>query len=186
MAFNFQQNQFFTEAAELSNVKIQLAVTLYRLGAPSTIWNISILFGIAEGEEYLLADLAYPLLPFIIIPFKVLDGPQQQQQINYNIKHSKTKVVVEQAFGRLKARFLFLKEMRIRDPPKGIEIIDTILILHNFIEKHEDAWEQSDYDNSQIEIQPKEDCELIDQTLESNNIIQKEYTKIKRQNLLEL
>ncbi|CAG8832681.1 21351_t:CDS:2, partial [Gigaspora margarita] len=31
-----------------TNVEIQLAVTLIRLGAPSTIWNVSMLFGIAE------------------------------------------------------------------------------------------------------------------------------------------
>ncbi|CAG8760556.1 16528_t:CDS:2, partial [Gigaspora margarita] len=54
-------------------------------------------------------------------------------------EYSKTRVVVEQAFGCLKARFLFLKEIRIRELPKGVEIINTILILHNFIEKHRDT-----------------------------------------------
>ncbi|CAG8801095.1 13468_t:CDS:2, partial [Gigaspora margarita] len=83
----------------------------------SNIYNQSTNF--FKGEEYLLGDSAYPLLPFIMTPFKVPNGSQQQQQINYNIKHSKTRVVVEQAFGRLKARFIFLKAMKISDPPKG-------------------------------------------------------------------
>ncbi|CAG8668214.1 17244_t:CDS:2, partial [Gigaspora rosea] len=71
-----------------------------------------------EGEEYFLADSAYPLLLFIMTPFK--------------------------------------------RTTKGIEIIDTVLILHNFIEKHGDTWGQSDYIDNQIEIQPEEDKELID------------------------
>ncbi|RIB06271.1 hypothetical protein C2G38_2046929 [Gigaspora rosea] len=86
--FHSNSNNFHTE------VEIQLVVTLFRLGAPSTIWNVSMLFGIAE-------------------------------------------------------------------------------------EKHGDTWGQSDYIDNQIEIQPEEDEELIDQTLESNNTIQKEKAKIK-------
>ncbi|CAG8589141.1 13702_t:CDS:2 [Gigaspora rosea] len=169
---------FYSNSNNLqTNVEIQLAMTLFRLGAPSTIWNVSMLFGIAKEmqgfplvigaidsspsvhdtkifqnssiynqqnillkeKEYLLGNSAYPLLPFIITPFKVPDG-LQQQQINYNIKY----------------------KIRIRDPPKGIEIIDTVLILHNFIEKH-DTWGQSNYNDNQIEIQPEEDEKLIDQ-----------------------
>ncbi|CAG8514486.1 194_t:CDS:1 [Cetraspora pellucida] len=139
-----------------------------------------------EGEEYLLGDSAYPLLPFIITPFKVPNGSQKQQQINYNIKHSKTRVVVEQAFGRLKARFLFLRAMKVRDPPKGVEIIETALIIHNFIEKNGDIWGQMGYNDDKIEIQPEEDSELVNQMLDESNLIQKEYAKVKRQNLLEL
>ncbi|CAG8818881.1 3902_t:CDS:1, partial [Dentiscutata erythropus] len=39
-----------------TEVKIQLAVTLYRLGSPSTIWTNSMLFGIAEGTVHLFMD----------------------------------------------------------------------------------------------------------------------------------
>ncbi|CAG8766256.1 5266_t:CDS:1, partial [Dentiscutata erythropus] len=63
----------------------------------------------------------------------------------------KTRVVVEQAFERLKAKFLFLKEIRVRNPSKGVELIDTALILHNFIEKYGDTWGQLD-DDDQIKI----------------------------------
>ncbi|CAG8583868.1 12125_t:CDS:1, partial [Dentiscutata heterogama] len=65
-----------------------------------------------KEENYLLADSAYPLLPWIMTPFKDPQGLQAQQQKIYNTAHSKTRVVIEQAFGRLKARFPFLKEMR--------------------------------------------------------------------------
>ncbi|CAG8510430.1 2254_t:CDS:1 [Dentiscutata heterogama] len=39
-----------------TEVKIQLAVTLYRLGSPSTIWTNSMLFDIAEGTVHLFMD----------------------------------------------------------------------------------------------------------------------------------
>ncbi|CAG8809809.1 24598_t:CDS:2, partial [Gigaspora margarita] len=45
-----------------------------------------------EKEEYLLGDSAYSLVPFVITPFK--------------------------AFGCLKAKFQFLKQMKVKDSPK--------------------------------------------------------------------
>ncbi|CAG8788850.1 5220_t:CDS:2, partial [Dentiscutata erythropus] len=84
-----------------------------------------------KEENYLLADSAYPLLLWIMIPFKDLQGSQAQQK-TYNTAHSKTRVVVEQAFGRLKARFPFLKEMRAKDTKKATNIIDMAIILYNF------------------------------------------------------
>ncbi|CAG8683307.1 28008_t:CDS:2 [Gigaspora margarita] len=81
---------------------------------------------------YLLGDSAYPLLPWLMTPFKDPQGPNAQQQKYYNTIHSKTRVVIEQAFGKLKARFPFLKYMRLKDTIKGTDIIDIALILHNF------------------------------------------------------
>ncbi|CAG8617207.1 5550_t:CDS:2, partial [Dentiscutata heterogama] len=83
-------------------------------------------------------------------------------QINYNIKHSKTRVVVEQVFGHLKARFIFLKAIKISDPPNGVKIIEAALILHNFIGKNRDIWRETEYNDDAIEIQPEEDSELVD------------------------
>ncbi|CAG8455020.1 8468_t:CDS:2 [Cetraspora pellucida] len=145
------------------------------------IQEFPLVIGAIDGEEYLLGYSAYPLLTFVMTPFKAPNGLQKHQQINYNIKHSKTKVVVEQAFGCLKARFLFLRVMKIRDPPKGVEIIETALIIHNFIEKNGDIWGQIGYNSDRIEIQPEEDSELVDQILDINetNLFKKEYAKIK-------
>ncbi|CAG8810655.1 7386_t:CDS:2, partial [Gigaspora margarita] len=70
------------------------------------------------NEDYLLGDSAYPLLPWVMMPFKDLQGLNAEQQKYYNTVHSKARVVIEQAFGRLKARFPFLKEMRIKVQPE--------------------------------------------------------------------
>ncbi|CAG8806016.1 15247_t:CDS:1, partial [Dentiscutata erythropus] len=94
----------------------------------------------------------------------------------------KTRVVVEQAFGRLKARFSFLKYMRLKDTIKGTDIIDIALILHNFVEKNNDEWEEDDNSyNDEIN-----DSELIYELEEDEDLISRNNAIIKRQNLLEL
>ncbi|CAG8788652.1 20275_t:CDS:2 [Gigaspora margarita] len=118
-----------------------------------------------KEEDYLIANSAYPLLPWVMPPFKDPQGSQAQQQTLYNIAHSKTRVVVEQAFGCLKAQFPLLKEIRVKDTKKASDIIDIALILHNFIEKHNNIWGNKDNEPYRIE---------------------REYAKIKQQNLLEI
>ncbi|KAF0381780.1 hypothetical protein F8M41_012060 [Gigaspora margarita] len=78
--------------------------------------------------------------------------------------------------------------MKVKDSPKGVEIIEIALILHNFIEKNGDTWGQISYNDNAIEIQPEEDSELVDQVLEENetNLYEKNLAKIKQQNLLEV
>ncbi|CAG8593462.1 13113_t:CDS:2 [Cetraspora pellucida] len=51
-----------------------------------------------KDEDYLIADSAYPLFSWIITLFKDPQGLQAQQQKLYNIAHSKTRVIIEQAF----------------------------------------------------------------------------------------
>ncbi|CAG8492102.1 26155_t:CDS:2 [Gigaspora rosea] len=65
----------------------------YKIGWPASV------------EDYLIADSAYPLPSWVMPSFKDLQGLQAQQLTL--IAHSKTRVVIEQAFGRLKARFPF-------------------------------------------------------------------------------
>ncbi|CAG8470107.1 18359_t:CDS:2 [Racocetra persica] len=72
----------------------------------------------------------------IMTPFKDPQSLNAEKQKYYNTIHSKARVVIKQAFGRLKARFSFLKEMRLKDTTKETKIINIALILHNFIEKN--------------------------------------------------
>ncbi|CAI2182692.1 17070_t:CDS:2 [Funneliformis geosporum] len=59
-----------------------------------------------QNEDYVLGDLAYPISLFLISPFK---NPFNHRQCQFNFIHSKHRVVVKHAFGRLKARFRVLK-----------------------------------------------------------------------------
>ncbi|RIB30202.1 hypothetical protein C2G38_1949014 [Gigaspora rosea] len=57
---------FYSNSNNLqTNVEIQLAMTLFRLGAPSTIWNVSMLFGIAKGTLYLFMDRVISAIRFL-------------------------------------------------------------------------------------------------------------------------
>ncbi|CAI2194017.1 9949_t:CDS:2, partial [Funneliformis geosporum] len=60
------------------------------------------------NDDYLLGDSAYSILPFLIIPFHLSTN---QQQKKFNLIHSLHRVIIENAFGRLKARFVSLKDI---------------------------------------------------------------------------
>ena len=57
---------------------------------------------------YLLGDCAYPIKPYMIVPFKD-NGTLTARQRRFNARLSSTCVVIEQAFGRLKSQFHRLK-----------------------------------------------------------------------------
>ncbi len=97
-----------------------------------------------EGEDYILGDSAYPISPFLISPFK---NPSNHRQRQFNFIHSKHRVVVEHAFGRLKARFKALKEVSVKDVKTAIKLADCAILLHNFLEICGEVWEITDQDD---------------------------------------
>jgi len=78
----------------------------------------------------ILADPAYTLLKWLIKPFI----GNLSAQVPFNCYHSNARVVVEQAFGRLKSRWRIIGkkiEADIRFAPK---IVAACCILHNICE----------------------------------------------------
>lgn len=78
--------------------------------------------------QYLLGDQGYPLLESLMVPYKV---PTTRSQLNFNIKLSRTRVLVENAFALLKGRFQQLKQLRFRNMELCLLSIEATLILHN-------------------------------------------------------
>ena len=92
----------------------------------------------------LLDSIIYPLSNFLIKPFI---NTQNNLQIQFNITHSSHRVVVENAFGRLKNRFGCLKELNVRKISTAVCLTECCIILHNFLETNNDNWEIDDDDS---------------------------------------
>lgn len=81
-------------------------------------------------EFHLLGDTAYPLDTFIMVPFKD-NGHLSLRQKRFNQILSSTRVVIEQAFGRLKGLWRRLKFLDIKNLKYFKYIVITSCILHN-------------------------------------------------------
>ena len=88
--------------------------TFYDIGYPASVHDAKVFRNsnlylckdqLFEECDYLLADSAYPISPTIIPSFK---NPVNRQT-HFNKKHSQSRIVVEQAFGRLKKSIPVIK-----------------------------------------------------------------------------
>jgi len=77
-------------------------------------------------------DAAYPSLSWLLKPFT---GPRLSPEgVSFNCYHSSSRIVVENAFGRLKARWRILQK-RLAVPVESAPlIIAAACILHNICE----------------------------------------------------
>ena len=92
-------------------------------------------------RPFLVGDSAYPLLPWLIKPFSFSSSLTSEQKL-FNYRISKGRVVVENAFGRLKARWRRLSkqiDMHIDNAP---HIIAACCVLHNVCEVHKDNFDE--------------------------------------------
>eukprot|EP00249_Psilotum_nudum_P013551 c24393_g1_i1 orf=481-1683(+) len=85
-----------------------------------------------EVREYIVADMGYPLLSWLITPFQ--DNDLSDAQINYNNRHSATAEIAEKALARLKGTWRILHKVMWRpDKHKLPRIILVCCLLHNII-----------------------------------------------------
>lgn len=102
------------------------------------VWqNCSVYNELCENPEnllppnsYLLADTAYPLRKFLMVPFKD-NGHLTGQQRCFNKKLSSTRVLIENAFARLKGLFRRLKYLNIYTLKYSKYLITATCALHN-------------------------------------------------------
>ncbi|CAB5135540.1 unnamed protein product [Rhizophagus irregularis] len=119
-----------------------------------------------QDDDYLLGDSAYPISPFLIPPFK---DPSSRKHKKFNQFHSCHRVVIENTFGRLKARFRTLKDLDIKMVKMGVLFTCCAIILHNFLEINMDIWE-GDFNNN---IEEDDNGENDNYTLRNNDEVLK-------------
>lgn len=85
-----------------------------------------------------LCDQAFPLTPNLIKPFGH-NTPLSAEQKNFNYHISRVRRVVENAFGRLKARFRFTSKRMECDIANARLVIRACCVLNNICEHFSDA-----------------------------------------------
>ncbi|KAL3178515.1 hypothetical protein MRX96_038410 [Rhipicephalus microplus] len=88
----------------------------------------------------LLSDQAFPLTPNLIKPFPGSSKTSAEKEFNYQL--SRTRRIVENAFGRLKARFRFVMKCMECDVTNVAVIIRACCVLNNICEHFNDSESQ--------------------------------------------
>jgi nuclease HARBI1 len=107
----------------------------------SELWNYM------EGHPnigYLLGDLAYPCRQWLMTPLKNVRTPGENA---YNRAHKRTRVVIENAFGRLKRRFYCLGIPNRRDLENVMRDIRVCVTLHNIGVEQGDQMDDENVDS---------------------------------------
>lgn len=86
---------------------------------------------------YLIGDSAYPLLRFLMTPFRDV-GNLGEDQRRFNRELSGQRNVIERAFGHLKGRFLRLQFFRADDLVFLCNVILASCTLHNICIMNDD------------------------------------------------
>ncbi|XP_021703681.1 putative nuclease HARBI1 [Aedes aegypti] len=68
--------------------------------------------GICHGKYHLLGDAAYPLREYLLTPFKDY-GNLSHKERNYNLKHSQTRVKIENSFSVFKRKISSANKVRL-------------------------------------------------------------------------
>lgn len=98
-------------------------------------------------NKYILGDGGYPNLSWLIVPYKDIGRGLTHEQAYFNLKHSQTRIKVEQAFGLLKGRWRCLLHTLEVSCEIVSHIITTCCILHNICEERSDFLSPEDHYN---------------------------------------
>ena len=87
---------------------------------------------LVHDQFHLLGDSAYPLRPWLIVPYKD-NGHLTRQQKDFNYQLSKGRIIVEHTIGLLKGRFPRLKLIEMKDTKNIRCVIITALLCTIFV-----------------------------------------------------
>nr|XP_050046279.1 uncharacterized protein LOC126543184 [Dermacentor andersoni] len=90
------------------------------------------------GENYILGDSAYPLMPWLMTPFRDNEGSFPSWKRNFNRRHSQQRVSIENTFGMLKQRFRRLYNVDTKSVAQSCYIVMAACVLHNLCNDERD------------------------------------------------
>uniref|UniRef100_A0A8C2HKI6 DDE Tnp4 domain-containing protein n=1 Tax=Cyprinus carpio TaxID=7962 RepID=A0A8C2HKI6_CYPCA len=136
-------NVFTGLPGSLHDARVLRLSTLWEVASrgnhiPASTKNIA---GVNVGY-YILGDSAYPLQNWLLKPF-IDTGRLTAEQRFYNMKISRARVVVENAFGRLKGRWRCLMKRNDCAVHLVKSMVLTCCALHNLCESHGEAYESA-------------------------------------------
>ena len=99
---------------------------------------------------FLVGDSAYPLSTWLMKPFPH-NSAMTNNQKTFNYHLSRARIVAENAFGRLKARWRRLLRQNDMDIAHVPQVVTACCILHNMCEVHGDAFVDSWLEGARLE-----------------------------------
>uniref|UniRef100_A0A182JA61 DDE Tnp4 domain-containing protein n=1 Tax=Anopheles atroparvus TaxID=41427 RepID=A0A182JA61_ANOAO len=107
-------------------------------------------------KAFIVTESAYPLLPWLLHGYAGMNQTSEEETFNEHL--AKARVVVDEAFEKLRARFKILQKKIDIDINFVPQILLTCCILHNLLEKRQipinDDWKESLKDAEQKFPQP--------------------------------
>jgi hypothetical protein len=89
--------------------------------------------GLIPANGVFLADAGYKLYSHVLTPYSIHAGMDKDES-HYNYLHSKTRIVVERAFGAWKNKFrVFEAPLRWQDTRDLASLVTSTMILHNWL-----------------------------------------------------
>ena len=119
--------------------------------------NLSVMISGVRVPPLILGDSAYALGEWLMTPYTDRRNLTPDES-SFNIKHSMTRVVVENAFGRLKGRFRSISKRLDLNVENSCDVIAACCVLHNFCEN---LHEFSMTSGSMVSIFMLEFCQVI-------------------------
>ena len=126
---------------------------LYRLGRTGTLFpKRSLEMDGVDAPVVILGDSAYPLLSWLIKPFP--HGCTNREQRSFNYRLSRTRMVIENAYSRLKGRWrCLLKRLDVHVNNVPV-VVAAGCVLHNICEIHGENFDNDWLDEGQTLQQP--------------------------------
>ncbi|KAH6920599.1 hypothetical protein HPB50_028414 [Hyalomma asiaticum] len=94
------------------------------------------------GDNYILGDSAYPLMPWLMTPFRDNESSFPSWKKSFNKRHSQQRVSIENTFGLLKQHFRRLYLVDAKSVQQCCYIVMAACVLHNVCNDERDFLEE--------------------------------------------